>query len=105
MARVDPGELYRFVPKVLQGLGFPTEDAEIAARVLVMPDLRAGDSHGVVRLNPDNRYVKAPRDGQVIPGLPHPWQPAGESYKSPPGFFSSTDVDYFFSISLRHSLA
>jgi LDH2 family malate/lactate/ureidoglycolate dehydrogenase len=66
--RVDPQKLRDFVSLVFQGLGVPKADAAIAARVLVMADLRGVESHGVVRVSPHNWYVKALRDGSINPG-------------------------------------
>lgn len=63
--RVDHQKLSRFASLVFQGLGVPEPDAMIAARVLVMADLRGVDSHGVAHLNPHTWYVKAIRDGVI----------------------------------------
>jgi LDH2 family malate/lactate/ureidoglycolate dehydrogenase len=65
--KVQYEKLERFVSLVFQRLGMPVADAAIAARVLVMADLRGVDSHGVIRLSPDKWYVKAIRDGIVNP--------------------------------------
>lgn len=65
--RVSPDKLQHFATRVLEALGVPTEDAQIAAEVLVAADLRGVDSHGVIRLNPHNWYVKALRDGVMNP--------------------------------------
>jgi LDH2 family malate/lactate/ureidoglycolate dehydrogenase len=65
--RIDQQELSDFVSLVFQRLGVPQEDAMIAARVLVLADLRGVDSHGVVRVSPHGWYVKAFRDGMINP--------------------------------------
>jgi len=61
--RVDHRKLSRFVSLAFERLGVPTNDAEIAANVLVMADLRGVDTHGVIRFNPHSWYVKGLRDG------------------------------------------
>jgi L-2-hydroxycarboxylate dehydrogenase (NAD+) len=64
---VNREKIERFVSRVFHGLGVPEKDAETAARVLVMADLRGVDSHGVIRVSPHNWYVKALRDGVMNP--------------------------------------
>ena len=61
--RVNHRKLTRFVRLAFEKLSVPTNDAEIAADVLVMADLRGVDTHGVIRFSPDTWYVKALRDG------------------------------------------
>jgi L-2-hydroxycarboxylate dehydrogenase (NAD+) len=63
--RVDHRKLTRFVSLTFQKLGVATRDAEIAANVLVMADLRGVDTHGVIRLNPHTWYVKWLLDGEM----------------------------------------
>src|SRR5919109_2492528 len=63
MKRIDHRKLRRFLIASFEKCGVPTNDAEIAADVLVMADLRGVDTHGVIRFSPDTWYVKALRDG------------------------------------------
>jgi L-2-hydroxycarboxylate dehydrogenase (NAD+) len=63
--RVDHRKLTRFVADAFEKLGVPPQDAEIAANVLVMADLRGVDTHGVIRFNPRSWYVKWLRDGEM----------------------------------------
>ena len=63
--RVDYRKLTRFVVAAFEKLGVPPQDAEIAANVLVMADLRGVDTHGVIRFNPRSWYVKWLRDGEM----------------------------------------
>jgi L-2-hydroxycarboxylate dehydrogenase (NAD+) len=65
--RVDHQKLTRFVSQAFQKLGVPKADAEIAANVLVMADLRGVDTHGVIRFNPKAWYVKWLREGSMNP--------------------------------------
>jgi L-2-hydroxycarboxylate dehydrogenase (NAD+) len=65
--RVDYQKLKRFVGSAFQKLGVPTDDAEIAAAVLVMADLRGVDTHGVLRFSPTTWYVKWLREGSMTP--------------------------------------
>ncbi len=44
-------DLRNFVIRFFTKLGVPRNDAEIAAKVLVLADLRGVDSHGIIRLN------------------------------------------------------
>ena len=63
--RVDHQKLIRFVADAFKKLAVPPQDAEIAANVLVMADLRGVDTHGVIRFNPRSWYVKWLRDGEM----------------------------------------
>jgi L-2-hydroxycarboxylate dehydrogenase (NAD+) len=63
--RVDHRKLSCFVRLVFEKLGVPTSDAEIAADVLVMADLRGVDTHGVIRVSPRTWYVKWLLDGEM----------------------------------------
>jgi L-2-hydroxycarboxylate dehydrogenase (NAD+) len=63
--RVDHQRLIRFVADAFRKLAVPPQDAEIAANVLVMADLRGVDTHGVIRFNPRSWYVKWLRDGEM----------------------------------------
>jgi L-2-hydroxycarboxylate dehydrogenase (NAD+) len=65
MKRVDQRKLSRFVSNGFEKLGVPSQDAEIAANVLVTADLRGVDTHGVIRFNPRGWYVKWLRDGEM----------------------------------------
>jgi LDH2 family malate/lactate/ureidoglycolate dehydrogenase len=66
-ARVDHKKLTRFIATSFERLSVPPEDAQIAADVLVMADLRGVDTHGVIRFNPTSWYVKWLRDGEMNP--------------------------------------
>src|SRR5688500_9544771 len=57
--------LTRFVSLAFETLGVPRNDAEIAANALVMADLRSVDTHGVIRFNPHNWYVKWLSEGSM----------------------------------------
>ena len=63
--RVNREKLRRFVTLAFEKLGVPEEDAEIAATVLVMADLRGVDTHGVIRFNPHSWYVKWLSEGSM----------------------------------------
>jgi L-2-hydroxycarboxylate dehydrogenase (NAD+) len=63
--RVDHRKLRRFVSGTFQKLGVPTSDADVAADVLVMADLRGVDTHGVIRLSPRTWYVKWLLEGEM----------------------------------------
>src|SRR5918996_3262150 len=65
--RVDHQKLKRFVGSAFEKLGVPKDDAEIAATVLVMADLRGVDTHGVLRFSPTTWYVKWLREGSMTP--------------------------------------
>jgi LDH2 family malate/lactate/ureidoglycolate dehydrogenase len=65
--RVNHEKLTRFVAACFEKLGVPPADAQIAADVLVMSDLRGVDTHGVIRFNPTSWYVKWLRDGEMNP--------------------------------------
>ena len=62
--RVDPGKLRRFVGLVLTDLGMSSNDAELAADVLVSTDLRGQHTHGVWYLP---RYIQGIRGGGINP--------------------------------------
>jgi L-2-hydroxycarboxylate dehydrogenase (NAD+) len=64
---VDHQKLTHFVAACFERLGVPHQDAQIAAKVLVMADLRGVDTHGVIRFNPKSWYVKWLRDGEMNP--------------------------------------
>jgi L-2-hydroxycarboxylate dehydrogenase (NAD+) len=66
-SRVNPVKLTHFVASAFEKLGVPKADAEIAANVLVMADLRGVDTHGVIRFNPHTWYVKWLRGGEMNP--------------------------------------
>jgi L-2-hydroxycarboxylate dehydrogenase (NAD+) len=63
--RIDHQKLIRFVGDAFKKLAVPPQDAEIAANVLVMADLRGVDTHGVIRFNPRSWYVKWLCDGEM----------------------------------------
>ena len=50
MRNVSASNLERFTKEVFKALGIPDHDAGIAARILVLADLRGIESHGVSRL-------------------------------------------------------
>jgi LDH2 family malate/lactate/ureidoglycolate dehydrogenase len=54
----DVGVLRDFTEKVFERFGVPTEDAKIAADVLIEADLRGFDSHGIARLFPYFTRIK-----------------------------------------------
>ena len=55
---IDAEVLRDFTEKVFERLGVPTEDAKIAADVLIEADLRGFDCHGVARLFPCFNRIK-----------------------------------------------
>ncbi|MFQ5860563.1 MAG: Ldh family oxidoreductase [Dehalococcoidia bacterium] len=59
-------ELKALVSAVFQRLGMPQEEADIAADVLVLADLRGVDTHGVSH-NPRVNYVPGLREGRINP--------------------------------------
>ncbi len=61
VVRAEP--LSAFCRRVFESLGVPPADAETAAEVLVLGDLRGVESHGVARLQ---RYVKGLKDGIMV---------------------------------------
>jgi L-2-hydroxycarboxylate dehydrogenase (NAD+) len=64
---VDHQKLTCFVAAAFEKLGVSSQDAAVAANVLVMADLRGVDTHGVIRFNPTSWYVKWLRDGEMTP--------------------------------------
>jgi LDH2 family malate/lactate/ureidoglycolate dehydrogenase len=67
ITHVDHEKLTRFVAACFERLSVPAADAQIAANILVMADLRGVDTHGVIRFNPKSWYVKWLRDGEMNP--------------------------------------
>jgi L-2-hydroxycarboxylate dehydrogenase (NAD+) len=65
--RVDYNKLTDFITGCFEKLGVPSEEAKIAANVLVLSDLRGVDTHGVIRFNPDSWYVKWLKEGSMKP--------------------------------------
>jgi LDH2 family malate/lactate/ureidoglycolate dehydrogenase len=65
LTRINHQKLTHFVSRSFQKLGVETADAEIAARVLVLSDLRGVDTHGVIRFNPQSWYVKWLRESSM----------------------------------------
>ncbi|MBI5499659.1 MAG: Ldh family oxidoreductase [Deltaproteobacteria bacterium] len=63
-ARVKYDELTEFTTKVLEGMGYPRENAELTAWVLVEADARGISSHGVGRLD---FYEKNIKGGFAVP--------------------------------------
>ena len=63
--RVDYKKLTNFITACFEALGVPSNDAEIAANVLVLSDLRGVDTHGVIRFRPDSWYVKWLKEGSM----------------------------------------
>ncbi|HSR12365.1 MAG TPA: Ldh family oxidoreductase, partial [Thermodesulfobacteriota bacterium] len=61
---VQAERLTSFCRRVFESLGVPPRDAETAAEVLVLGDLRGVESHGVARLQ---RYYKGLKDGVMLP--------------------------------------
>ncbi len=57
-------QLTSFCQRVFESLDVPSQDAQTAAEVLVLGDLRGVESHGVARLQ---RYVKGLKDGVMVP--------------------------------------
>ncbi len=62
VVRAEP--LTDFCRRVFESLGVPSQDAQTAAEVLVLGDLRGVESHGVARLQ---RYFKGLKDGVMVP--------------------------------------
>lgn len=60
---VNEQKLFKFSTRVLEKVGIPTEDAAIAARLMVNTDLRGIASHGVAHLGP--LYVKGIKEGTI----------------------------------------
>lgn len=60
---VNPQKLVEFSTKVLEKAGVPSDDAAIAARLMVNTDLRGIASHGVAHLN--GLYVKRMKTGFI----------------------------------------
>lgn len=54
-------QLFDFTEKILQKIGCPPPDADLATRVLLSADLRGIDSHGVARLSGYMRLWEANR--------------------------------------------
>ncbi len=65
--RVDYNKLSDFITACFEKLGVPSEEAKIAANVLVLSDLRGVDTHGVIRFNPDSWYVKWLKEASMKP--------------------------------------
>src|SRR5262249_25979030 len=58
-ARVVPAALAAFVKRAFEAAGLSSTDAEIVAGLMVEADLRGSDTHGVIRLPPYLRRLKA----------------------------------------------
>ena len=56
--------LHQFTYDMLQKIGCPDEDAQLATKVLLSADLRGVDSHGVARLS---GYVRLWEKGRINP--------------------------------------
>jgi L-2-hydroxycarboxylate dehydrogenase (NAD+) len=56
--------LSTFCRRVFESFGVPSQDAETAAEVLVLGDLRGVESHGVARLQ---RYFRGLKEGVMVP--------------------------------------
>lgn len=54
--------LHRFIATALQHAGLPTTDADTVARLMAEADLQGSDGHGVIRLAP---YIKRIRAGGI----------------------------------------
>src|SRR5215212_5941008 len=67
MPIIDAERLRGFARELVQGVGAPSEEAEIVADVLVSANLAGHDSHGVIRLE---QYARMVRSGQVVPEAP-----------------------------------
>jgi LDH2 family malate/lactate/ureidoglycolate dehydrogenase len=65
LTRVNHEKLARFVSRSFEKLGVSSEDAAIAADVLVSADLRGVDTHGVIRFQPQAWYVKWLTEGSM----------------------------------------
>jgi L-2-hydroxycarboxylate dehydrogenase (NAD+) len=65
--RVDYKKLTNFITACFEKLGVPSEEAKIAANVLVLSDLRGVDTHGVIRFNPESWYVKWLKERSMNP--------------------------------------
>ncbi len=62
---VMPGDLRRTVTQIFEGLGFPENDAKLAADVLVVADIRGVETHGVSNML--RYYVDAVRREIINP--------------------------------------
>lgn len=62
--RFDPERLHRFARDVFVSFGVPETDAETAADVLILADLRGIDSHGIARLS---AYAEMLHAGRINP--------------------------------------
>ena len=68
--RVDPDGLRTFAADVLTKLGVPSEDAAMAADVLVYADLRGVETHGMSNNNLGRIYVRDIQSGKINPNAP-----------------------------------
>ncbi len=68
--RVDADGLRVFATEVLAKLGVPSEDAAMAADVLVYADLRGVETHGMSNNNLGRIYVRDIQSGKIKPDAP-----------------------------------
>ena len=68
--RVDPDGLRTFAADVLTKLGVPSEDAAMAADVLVYADLRGVETHGMSNNNLGRIYARDIQSGKIKPDAP-----------------------------------
>lgn len=68
--RVDADGLRAFATEVLAKLGVPSEDAAMAADVLVYADLRGVETHGMSNNNLGRIYVRDIQSGKIKPDAP-----------------------------------
>ncbi len=66
--RYRSADLERYIEHFLNKLGVPLDDAHIAAKILVMADLRGISSHGIIRLH--SYYANRLREGLIDPLTP-----------------------------------
>ncbi len=63
--KASPEKLERFVASAFQKVGVPSNDASLAARILVDADLRGIESHGVINLH--GTYIAGLQRGEINP--------------------------------------
>jgi len=67
MPRIKADVLHQLTHDCFHAAGFPAEEAEQIAHLMVLANLRGHESHGVRQLP---RYLQRVRDKQIVPGAP-----------------------------------
>jgi LDH2 family malate/lactate/ureidoglycolate dehydrogenase len=58
-SRIPPAQLCRFITAAMEGLGLPPDHARTVARLMTDAEVQGSDGHGVIRLVPYARRIRA----------------------------------------------